>query len=202
MTGPSSFWHDPNLCSLSITTNGNSARGDVVELDHVLDIVCSQKPEWLRDTLKATFDLIADIVREGHEGRPVGTLITIGRADDVLASSRPLILDPLAGHEPHATRITDSRLRGTLKQLAQLDGAFVMAEDGTVVSACRYLDVPAHDLQLPLGLGSRHIAAAAISKELGIVAIVASASGTIRTFCGGELVGTLEAASDRNQKAD
>jgi DNA integrity scanning protein DisA with diadenylate cyclase activity len=173
-----------------------------VELEHVLDVVCSQKPEWRRDMLKATFDLIVDIVREGHEGRPVGTLITIGRADDVLASSRPLILDPLAGHEPYATRITDSQLRGTLKQLAQLDGAFVMAEDGTVVSACRYLDVPALDLQLPLGLGSRHIAAAAISKELGIVAIVASASGTIRTFCGGELAGTLEGASYRNQKAD
>jgi hypothetical protein len=39
----------------------------------------------------------------------------------VLASSRPLILDPLAGHVPAATHITDDKLRGTLKQLAQLE---------------------------------------------------------------------------------
>jgi hypothetical protein len=34
-------------------------------------------------------------------------------------------------------------LQGTVKELAQLDGAFVITEDGTVVAACRYLDAPA-----------------------------------------------------------
>jgi DNA integrity scanning protein DisA with diadenylate cyclase activity len=135
--------------------------------------------------------LVLDIVCEGHEGRAVGTLLTIGRASDVLGHSRPLILDPLAGHEPASTRIADDQLRGTLKQLAQLDGAFVMADDGTVVSACRYLDVPADGVDLPLGLGSRHVAAASISKRLRIVTIVASASGTVRVFCEGEPVATL-----------
>jgi len=102
-----------------------------------------------------------------------------------------MILDPLLGHEPGATLITDDRLRGTLKQLSQLDGAFVVAGDGTVVSACRYLDVPAASITLPLGLGSRHVAAASISKRLGVVAIAGSASGSIRVFCNGEIVATF-----------
>jgi diadenylate cyclase len=163
----------------------------VVELERVLDAVCSRAPHCRRPVLEGALTLIMEIAREGHEGRPVGTLITIGRADDVLASSRALILDPLAGHKPGSTRITDTRLRGTLKQLALLDGAFVMADDGTVVSACRYLDVPAAGVDVPLGFGSRHIAAASISKRLGLVAIVASSSGAIRVFCEGELVATL-----------
>jgi DNA integrity scanning protein DisA with diadenylate cyclase activity len=162
-----------------------------VELDNVLADICSRRPQCSRQVFAAALRLVLDIVRQGHEGRPVGTLLTVGRASDVVAHSRPLILDPLAGHAPASTRITDDRLRGTLKQLAQLDGAFVMADDGTVVSACRYLDVPADGIDLPLGLGSRHVAAASISRQLGIVSIVASASGAVRLFCNGELVATL-----------
>ena len=163
-----------------------------MELANVLDAVCSRIPDCRRDVLETALRLVVEIVREGHEGRPIGTLFTIGHASDVLANSRSLILDPLAGHDPGSTRITDDQLRGTLKQLAQLDGAFVMAEDGTVVSACRYLDVPAAGIDVPLGFGSRHIAAASISKRIGVVAIVASSSGFVRVFCKGELVATLE----------
>jgi diadenylate cyclase len=110
----------------------------------------------------------------------------------VLATSRPLILDPLAGHVPHSTRITDHRLQGTLKALAHLDGAFVVATDGTVVGACRYLDIPAGDVELPFGLGTRHLAAASISKSLDLVVIAGSQSGTVRVFCGGEIVAAVE----------
>ena len=59
----------------------------------------------------------------GREGRRIGTLFTIGKADEVLAASRALILDPLAGHAPARTHISDPNLRGTIKELAQLDGA-------------------------------------------------------------------------------
>ena len=64
----------------------------------------------------------------------------------------------------------------------------MIAEDGTVVAACRYLDVPSGDITVPLGLGSRHVAAAAISKQLGIVAIVVSQSGAVRAFFDGVLM--------------
>jgi DNA integrity scanning protein DisA with diadenylate cyclase activity len=69
----------------------------------------------------------------------------------------------------------------------------VIADDGTVVSACRYLDVPAHGIELPLGLGSRHLAAASISKALEVVTIAVSTSGVVRVFCDGEIVATIAA---------
>jgi len=132
--------------------------------------------------LESVLELALEIAREGREGRRIGTLFTLGKADAVLAASRALILDPLAGHAPARTQITDSDLRGTMKELAQLDGAFVISEDGTVVAACRYLDASVEQIALPLGFGSRHLAAASISQRIAAVAIVVSESGVVRVF--------------------
>ncbi len=99
----------------------------------------------------------------------------------MLEHSRPLILDPLAGHPDEVKHITDPNMRGTLKELAQLDGAFVISDAGVVVSACRYLDATTTDpIELPLGLGSRHFAAASISKKTTAIAVVVSESAMIR----------------------
>jgi DNA integrity scanning protein DisA with diadenylate cyclase activity len=157
----------------------------------VLDAVRSHAVWCRREILESAIDLAVEIAREGREGRRVGALFILGSADAVLACSRPLILDPLAGHTPGATHIADPRLRGTIKELAQLDGAFVMADDGTVVAACRYLDVPANGIDLPLGLGSRHVAAAAVSSRLRVVAIALSESGIVRLFCGGRVAAEI-----------
>ena len=163
-----------------------------MDLENALDAVCSRAPECPRQVLDAALALALEIVREGHEGCPVGTLLTLGGASDVLAHSRSLILDPLAGHDLRSRHIDGAHLRGTVKQLAHLDGAFVIDADGTVVSACRYLDVLSAGVELPMGLGSRHIAAAAISQRPGVVAIAASASGVVRVFCDGEIVAVVD----------
>ena len=141
--------------------------------------------------LESTLELALEIAREGREGRRIGTLFTLGKAEAVLAASRALILDPLAGHAPARTHITDPDLRGTIKELAQLDGAFVISERGTVVAACRYLDASVEQIDLPLGFGSRHLAGASISQTLGVVAIVVSESGVVRVFHGGHIEATL-----------
>ena len=149
---------------------------------------------WCRlDVLEAALGLAQEIAREGREGQRIGTLFTIGDAEAVLDRSRPLILDPLAGHTPAATHISDPRLRGTIKQLAQLDGAFVIDENGIVRAACQYLDVSAQGVDLPLGLGTRHLAAAAISKELRVIAIAVSESSRIRVFYRGGLLAEIDA---------
>lgn len=138
--------------------------------------------------LEPIIELAVEIAREGREGRRIGTIFTVGDADAVLERSRPLILDPLAGHPEAVRHITDANLRGTLKELAQLDGAFVISDEGVAVSACRYLDTSASDIDLPLGLGSRHFAAASISKATEAIAIVVSESALVRIFVGGVLI--------------
>ena len=79
-----------------------------------------------------------------------------------------------------------------LRARAIENGAFVVAEDGAVVAACRYLDAPAEGVEVPLGLGSRHVAGAAASTLEQVVAIVVSKSGIVRVFCHGELLAETE----------
>ena len=121
----------------------------------------------------------------------MGTLFTLGDEKAVLAKSRPLILDPLLGHPESSRRVTNLNLRGTIKELAQLDGGFVVSRDGIVLSACRYLDAVAVQVDVPLGLGSRHIAAANMSAVTKAVGIVVSESSVVRLFCRGHLVGEI-----------
>ena len=156
-----------------------------------LRTLCS-RIAWCEPTVvEAALELALEIAREGREGRRIGTLFTIGKADAVLAASRALILDPLAGHAPARTHIADPDLRGTIKELAQLDGAFVVTEAGIVVAACRYLDASVEQIDLPLGFGSRHLAAASISQRVGTIAVVVSESGVVRVFHNGQIEATL-----------
>ena len=96
-------------------------------------ILC-QVTEYDPDVLESLIGLAVEIAREGREGRRVGTLFTLGDEDAVLARSRPLILDPLLGHPESARHISNPNLRGTIKELAQLDGGFVVSHGGIVLS--------------------------------------------------------------------
>ena len=186
---------DQRLAAIAASLNalGPPQTRDVeTDVSRAVEAVLARGNKCDRVILEAALTLAVEIASEGCEGRPVGTLFTIGRPAEVLASSRPLILDPLGGHAPRSTLITDERLRGTIKELAQLDGAFVIAEDGAVVSACRYLDASTDGIELPFGLGSRHLAAASISKRLGVVAVTVSTTGTVRLFCEGQIVASVE----------
>ena len=135
--------------------------------------------------------LAVEIAREGREGRRIGTIFTLGDADQVLARSRPLILDPISGHPAHVRNIRNDDLRGTLKELAQLDGAFIFDDEGFLVAGCRYLDARASDIEVSMGLGSRHLAAASISKVTQAIGIVVSESAIVRVYEGGVLVGEV-----------
>lgn len=143
------------------------------------------------DLLDAVLYLAVEIAREGREGRKVGTIFVVGDTENVLARSKPLILDPLSGHGEDETRIGSPDVRETIKELAQLDGAFVVSSGGSVVSAARYIDVAARGIDIPLGLGSRHIAAASISKKTKAIAVVVSESSVVRVFYRGELIAEI-----------
>lgn len=157
----------------------------------LLDDVCAERPSVDSETLSYIVALGVELAREGREGRKVGTIVTVGDADAVLDVSQPLILDPLSGHDDAARRIDRSDARETLKELALLDGAFVVTDDGVAVSAARYLAADATGLELPMGLGSRHRAAAAVTRATDAVAVVVSESAVVRLMDDGELVAEI-----------
>jgi DNA integrity scanning protein DisA with diadenylate cyclase activity len=143
------------------------------------------------ETLVTVTDLAIEIAREGREGRRIGTLFTVGSESEVLAHSGCLILDPLAGHPPEERSIQDPNLRETIKELAQLDGGFVVSGEGTVLSACRYFESTLPHSRQPLGLGTRHIAAASISAVTGAITVVVSESSIVRLYARGMLVNEI-----------
>lgn len=145
------------------------------------------------DTLKAAVDLAVDIGREGREGKPVGTLFVVGDHRKVVKHCHPLGFDPVKGYSIAERRLADSKVRESLKEIAQLDGAFIVASDGTIVSSCQYVSAPAPEITLSKGLGARHWAGAAISLATGAIAIAVSESnGTVRLFKNGQVVLRIE----------
>jgi DNA integrity scanning protein DisA with diadenylate cyclase activity len=161
------------------------------ELNEVLCEVCSQKRGVNVKTLEQTIILAVEIAREGREGRRIGTIFVVSDSDEVLKRSKNLILDPLLGHPDVRKRVDDPDMRETIKELAQLDGAFVISDAGVVISACRYLDASSEGIKIPLGFGGRHMAAASITKATNAVGVVVSESSVVRVFDDGELVSEI-----------
>lgn len=145
------------------------------------------------ENLRRVVDLAVEIGREGREGKRVGTLFVVGHHRKVMELSHEQVHDPFRGYNKSERNIRSPRVRESIKELAQIDGAFVISADGTVVAAGRILDAPATDLTLSKGLGSRHWAAAAISKATNAIAIsVSQSTGTVRLFQGGYVVLRIE----------
>jgi len=153
--------------------------------------ICSERREVNTEVLERVVALAVEIAREGREGRKIGTLFVVGDTEMVMNKSRPMILDPLHGHPDTDKHIDDPNVRETLKELAQLDGAFVVSDAGVVVSAARYIDSVSDALELPLGLGSRHMAGASVSSRTRAVAVVVSESSMVRVFDNGELISEI-----------
>jgi diadenylate cyclase len=153
--------------------------------------ICTEKREVDTRVLEQTVSLAVEIAREGREGRKIGTLFVVGDSGEVIKRSKPLILDPLHGHPDESKQIENPDMRETIKELAQLDGAFLISNGGVVLSAARYIDAASDSLDLPLGLGSRHMAGASISRQTRAVAVVVSESSMVRMFDDGELVSEI-----------
>jgi diadenylate cyclase len=158
---------------------------------HVYEEICTEKREVDTRVLEETVSLAVEIAREGREGRKIGTLFVVGDSGEVMKRSKPMILDPLHGHPEESKQIGNPDVRETIKELAQLDGAFLISNAGVVLSAARYIDAASDSLDLPLGLGSRHMAGASISRQTRAVAVVVSESSMVRMFDDGELVSEI-----------
>ena len=142
-------------------------------------------------TLEQTIRLAVEIAREGREGRKNGTMFVISDTNKTLQLSTCMILDPLQGHPDAQKHIEDPDMHETVKELAQLDGAFIVSDSGIFLSAARYIDASSEGINLPLGLGTRHMAAASITQHTNAIAVVVSESSVVRIFDDGEIISKI-----------
>ncbi len=143
-------------------------------------------PEVIRDVLH----LVIELGKKGQKGEPVGALFVVGDAGKVMNKSRPLSYNPFEKSHVH---VGDSIVNVMLKEFSRLDGAFVISDEGKIVSAYRYLEPSAEGIDIPKGLGTRHMAAASITRDTNAIGVVLSESdGLVRAFKGGELVLELD----------
>lgn len=145
------------------------------------------------ETLRAVVDLAVEIGREGREGHPVGTMFVVGDTRKVFTMARPMNFNPFRGYSPEERDIRDSIVREQIKDIAQLEGAIIIRRDGVAVAAAVRIDAPDKGFTLSKGLGTRHAAAAAISKSTKAIAVtVSQSSGTVRLFQNGEVMLHIE----------
>lgn len=192
---------NPGACVIALYSGFESGAIDslsVIRLDEHLGRLTVHDLRQLETkipiaTLKTAVDLAVEIGREGREGKPVGTLFVVGDHRRVLKSCRPLGFDPVRGYSVSERRLADVKVRESIKEIAQLDGALVVAADGAVVAACQYVSAPVEEISLSKGLGARHWSAAAISRATSAIAITVSESnGTVRLFQNGEVMLRIE----------
>jgi len=140
------------------------------------------KPAVIRNV----FEVAVELGKKGQKGKPVGALFVVGDAGKVMNKSRPLSYNPFEKSHVH---VGDPIVNVMLKEFSRLDGAFIISDSGKIVSAYRYLEPSAEGVDIPKGLGARHMAAGAITRDTNAVAVVLSESdGLVRAFKGGELI--------------
>ena len=98
-----------------------------------------------------------------------------------------MVINPFHGYPEEQRNILDPALRETVKEFSAIDGAFVIRGDGIIEAAGRHLNA-AGDIELPAGLGTRHMAAAGISEVSEATSFVISEStGTVSVFKDGKI---------------
>ena len=88
------------------------------------------------DTLRLVINLATEIGREGREGKPVGTILVVGDVRRVQSMSTQLNFNPFKGYSKEERDLKDRKVRESVKEFAQLDGAILIDPDGVAVSAC------------------------------------------------------------------
>jgi diadenylate cyclase len=152
--------------------------------------------EFLQPELfQAVLNLAVELANTGREGKPIGTIFVVGDHEKVMQLSKQMILNPFKGYDEADRNVLSASIKETIREFAAMDGAFTIADDGTVLAAGRYLGAAVDEADLPRGLGSRHIAAAGITSLTRAVAFVISeSSGDVRIFKDGRIIMHIEKA--------
>jgi len=144
-------------------------------------------------TVMAVIDIALEIGALGREGKPVGTTFVIGDKKELLKQSHQAVFNPFRGYPRKERMITRPEVVESVKELAQLDGAFIITPEGAVEAAGRHLNATSPITKQLRGLGSRHRAGAGITRKIESVSVVVSEStGRVTIFERGKIIATLE----------
>ncbi len=160
-------------------------------------------PHILPEVIERIVDIASELGSEGREGRAVGAMFIVGDTDSVIPLTRQLVLNPFKGYPPDERNILDYSLEETVKELATLDGAFIVRGDGTMETCGSYVRTASQEeYELPRGLGARHHAAAAITAVTGAISVTMSEStGSVTIFRGGRIVTEIQKPRSTGQKS-
>jgi diadenylate cyclase len=162
---------------------------EILTSDFISDVLESIQPE----VFNAVLNLACELAAQGREYRKVGTIFVLGDDEKVMQLSQQMIINPFLGYPEEQLNILNSELEETIKEFSAIDGAFIIKENGVLVTAGRHLNAAPDSRDFPSGLGSRHIAAAGITSVTKAVAIVISeSSGNVSVFKNGKLFVTIE----------
>jgi diadenylate cyclase len=162
---------------------------EILTSDFISDVLEAIQPE----VFNAVLNLACELAAQGREYRKVGTIFVLGDDDKVMQLSQQMIINPFLGYPEEQLNILNPELEETIKEFSAIDGAFIIKENGVLVTAGRHLNAAPDSRDLPAGLGSRHIAAAGITSVTKAAAIVVSeSSGNVSVFKNGKLFVTIE----------
>ncbi|HKK48561.1 MAG TPA: diadenylate cyclase [Alkalispirochaeta sp.] len=142
-----------------------------------------------REVIQRVEELAGEIGREGREGKPVGCFFVIAEPEQIQAMTHQLIVNPFLGYPREARNILDPSIEETIKEFSKIDGAFVIAPDGTVESAGTYIIANPETLEHHHGEGTRHASARAITSSADAISVVVSESTSrVSVFARGRLI--------------
>jgi DNA integrity scanning protein DisA with diadenylate cyclase activity len=162
---------------------------EILTAKDMTDIIEGVYPEVFGAVLNIALELAA----QGREGRKAGTIFILGDHEKVLQLSRQMIINPFMGYAEEERNILNPDMKETIKEFSAIDGAFVIKDNGAIVTAGRHLNAALESKDFPRGLGSRHIAAAGISSVTHAIAVVLSEStGNVTVFKNGKIFVSIE----------
>lgn len=139
--------------------------------------------------IESVLDIAIELSAFGREKLPIGTIFVIGDTRRVLKLSKQLIFNPFRGYSDKEKNIKNPTIKESVCELAKMDGAFLVRNNGVMCSAGRLLFTPKGKVKIVKGLGARHNAAAYITKKTQSIGIVVSEStGFISVFARGKLL--------------
>ena len=104
------------------------------------------------ESLERLTAIATDLAIGGREGKSIGAMFVLGDHLEVIKRSKQLILNPFHGYAEEDRSILNPFMDETIKELALIDGAFIVQGNGVVESAGCLIQGKSDEIELPGGL--------------------------------------------------